>query len=199
MNNSQPLIQVSEVIKKSDQGITRPFICRDDSGRQLWVKGAELSKPELAAEWISACLAKEWGLPIAPFGLVYIDPLLIEYSSMPEISSLGSGIGFGSYHVEGAVELDYPESLKIDSELRADILLFDYWIQNEDRTLGENGGNPNLLLHIPEGDVVIIDHNLAFDVSFAKETLFGTHVFRDFRQKWTGEYIKTHQKKLLDI
>jgi hypothetical protein len=193
------LIQINEVVKKSTQGVTRPFICRDDVGRQLWVKGAELTAPELAAEWICAQLALEWGLPLAPCSLVYIDPSLIEYSTMPEISTLGSGIGFGSFHVEGAMEMDFSHIQLVSTELAADILLFDYWVNNEDRTLGEHGGNPNLLFQLPEGNLIIIDHNLAFDREFSAKALFRGHVFGYLVSALDEDFIKKRKKKLLDI
>jgi hypothetical protein len=75
------------------------------------------------------------------------------------------------------------------------LLLLDLWIRNEDRTLSEHGGNPNLLLRPipplldddPEGAVWkdgarremlwAYDFNMAFDTKFNREQFFEVHVF----------------------
>lgn len=150
------MIEINEVIRRSEQGVTRPFVCRDEQGRQLWVKGPAWRSTELAAEWICARLAHLWGLPLAEYSLVSVADDLIRLSAIPQIASLGSGTGFGSFHAEGAAELDYADIQKIDITLQAEILLFDYWVQNGDRILGETGGNPNLLWQAHQGCELIL-------------------------------------------
>jgi len=71
------VVEINEVICRSTQGMSQPFICRDESGRKLWVKGSGWRSKELAAEWICAQLASEWGLPLADFSLVSVDDDLI--------------------------------------------------------------------------------------------------------------------------
>ncbi len=61
------MITIKEVICRSDQGVTHPFVCRDENGNQLWVKGAAWLAKDLIAEWICARIAKEWGLPVEWF------------------------------------------------------------------------------------------------------------------------------------
>ena len=193
------MIQVSEVIRRSDQGVTRPFICRDEEGRQLWVKGAAWSKSELVAEWICAQLALQWGLPLAEFDLAFVEPDIVAFSVVPEIASLGVGCGFGSIHAHGAAELNFSDISKIDIELRADLLLFDYWVQNEDRILGEGGGNPNLLLKVESFDLVVIDHNSAFDIEFNRNNFFENHVFSQSIEAWDEEFKKSRHEKILAL
>ena len=193
------MIEICEVIRWSDQGVTRPFICRDEQGRQLWVKGRAWSSKELAAEWVCARLAHLWGLPVAKFSLVTVADDLIRLSAVPQIASLGSGIGFGSFHVGGAAELDYTDVQKIDANLQAEILLFDYWVQNGDRILGDNGGNPNLLWQPHQDRLVVIDHNSAFARDFSASEFFQQHVFHDARAQWNSEFREQHQKKLLEL
>lgn len=62
-----------------------------------------------------------------------------------------------------------PESLK-------DLFMFDYWINNGDRTLTELGGNPNLYFNLVSGSLVVFDHNLAFDPGFSLEDHKRYHV-----------------------
>ncbi len=193
------MIEINQVIRRSDQGVSCPYICRDASGRQLWVKGSAWLASDLASEWICAQLAQEFGLPVAGFGLVSVASDLIEYSAISDIASLGAGIGFGSFHATGATELDYGDIEKIDKALLADVLLFDYWIHNDDRGLGEKGGNPNMLWKMPEEQLVLIDHNAAFDVEFTPPNFFKNHAFGAAHYYWDEEYRANRQKKLLAI
>jgi hypothetical protein len=124
---------------------------------------------------------------------------LVSWSNVPGIASLGSGIGFASIHETGASELDYGDIDGIAPQLRADILLFDYWVQNEDRKLGKKGGNPNLLWVALERRPVMIDHNLAFDVEFDSQILFTQHAFGADLETWDAGFRAKRQKKLLAI
>ncbi len=193
------IVEINEVICRSEQGMSRPFICRDEVGNQLWVKGAAWRSKELAAEWICARLAEELALPLAEFSLVSVDEDLICYSAVPEIASLGAGVGFGSFHESGAVEINYTDVAKIEEELRADILLFDYWVQNADRAMGSNGGNPNLLWHADREQVVVIDHNAAFEDGFSKEEFFAKHIFRESLTQWSATFRESRQQKILEL
>jgi len=58
--------------------------------------------------------------------------------------------------------------------------MFDWWVHNGDRTLTDLGGNSNLLWNPNSGgQLVVIDHNLAFDPAFSKEAFCRLHVFAD--------------------
>jgi hypothetical protein len=43
-------------------------------------------------------------------------------------------------------ELTTAQLEKIPDAIQLDILAFDWWVHNADRTLTENGGNPNLFI-----------------------------------------------------
>lgn len=131
--------------------------------------------------------------------MVSIANELIKYSAISDIASLGSGIGFGSFHAEGAIELNYGDIEKISEELRADILLFDFWIQNDDRCLGTNGGNPNMLWKAPQNELILIDHNNAFNTQFQSQEFFNSHAFGAAKDYWDKEYLADRQRKLLAI
>lgn len=193
------MIDIKQVIRRSDQGVTQPFICLDENDRQLWVKGSAWLGRDLVAEWLCAQLAEEFELPMAEFDLVSVPDELIEYSAITGIASLGSGIGFASIHVSGAAELDFGDIEKVPAELQADVLLFDYWIHNADRCLGEKGGNPNLLWQVLDGRLIMIDHNCAFDAAFESAQFFENHVFKDAKLLWNKGYRKIREKKLLVI
>ena len=49
-------IQIVEIIGRSTQGITRPFICRGEDGHIYFVKGRGAGKRSLICEWIAGNL-----------------------------------------------------------------------------------------------------------------------------------------------
>ncbi|MDX9944074.1 MAG: hypothetical protein RBS35_04675, partial [Azonexus sp.] len=57
------------------------------------------------------------------------------------------------------------------------MLVFDWWLHNEDRYLTELGGNPNLLWDIQAEQLAVIDHNQAFDPDFDTAHFLASHVF----------------------
>lgn len=50
-------------------------------------------------------------------------------------------------------------------------------VRNEDRTLSELGGNPNLFWDVTNDQLVVIDHNQAFDAEFSVESFLDAHAF----------------------
>lgn len=62
--------------------------------------------------------------------------------------------------------------------LQRQVLAFDWWIRNGDRTLSANGGNPNLFWNVEQAQLVVLDHNLAFDDSFSSGDFLALHAFR---------------------
>ncbi|WOG27749.1 hypothetical protein P6910_24910 [Endozoicomonas sp. 8E] len=71
----------------------------------------------------------------------------------------------------------------VPEQLQNDVLVFDRWIRNEDRTRG----NTNLLWAPREDRLVIIDHNLAFDPDFTGESFFKYHVFNSAQGRIFGD------------
>ncbi len=67
--------------------------------------------------------------------------------------------------------------------LQRDILVFDWWLHNLDRTLG----NPNLLWHSERSELVVIDHNQAFDPVFTVGDFLAHHLFAGQRDKVFGD------------
>jgi len=168
------LIEVEEILGRSEQGATHPFICRCSDDKIYFVKGADATRSSQVHEWIAAHMASEFGLPIAPFKMVNVVP---DLASSPEAKGLGCGPAFGSQKI-GVTELNYSMIDEVPEQQQRDVFAFDWWIKNEDRVLTETGGNPNLFW-VPEEDrMVVIDHNLAFDPEFSKNDFLNYHVFR---------------------
>lgn len=189
------MLELQEVIKKSDQGYGDAYYCQGEDGQHYWVKGLAALRDYQANEWIAANLATLLGLPIAHFCLVNVSEELYLY--LPEDFKTGIGYGpvFASQHVEGSSELIQMLLDSVPVEIKRKLLLFDYWIQNEDRTVG----NPNLLW-IPETErLVVIDHNLAFDESFDEVRFFGDgndgHIFRSVKEDLFSDLVVIAEQK----
>ncbi|MRW84362.1 hypothetical protein GJ698_09715 [Pseudoduganella sp. FT26W] len=170
-------LTVIEILGRSQEGRTEPYICRCDDGEIYFVKGKAATRRGLIAEWLCAELGSQLGLPIAPYAIATVPDELIEADLSGAYQDLGRGHAFASSRI-GTTELNRTHLSYIPLSLRRDVLLFDWWINNADRNMTEVGGNPNLLWKPTEvGKLVIIDHNLAFDPDFDPAEFFRMHVF----------------------
>jgi len=108
------------------------------------------------------------------------------------VSDLGEGLVFGSENIDDVQEFgfsDLAHTIRNQSDIARWTLLFDWWVQNADRTLGENGGNPNLLVRMSDFSVNIIDHNMAFDREWDENVFFSDHVFGQMRSQSSREWL----------
>lgn len=140
-----------------------------------FVKGRAASARSLICEWLGGHLAKAFGLPIPEFAIALAPPELLELH--PQGGDLGSLPLFASRKVEHVQEFSISHLDDVDAGLQRDVLAFDWWIHNGDRTLTTHSGNPNLLWDIDAHKLVVIDHNLAFEVGFDARSFGETHVF----------------------
>lgn len=185
--------QVVEIIERCAEGtcVSRPFRVRADDGNLYWIKGCGLgwNRYELCFELLAAKLARELSLPIAGYEILDVPQVLLEYCAVPGIRDLSAGPAFGSLHAEDTFSLPPVEVPAVPQELRWKILLFDWWIQNEDRILGESGGNVNLLWNPAAQQITIIDHNNAFDNEFNESSFFHNHVFGIEREQIPASFL----------
>lgn len=182
------MIEIVEVIRRSEQGATRPYICKGDNGKTYYVKGFDAGRRSLICEWIAGNLAKRIDLPIAPFEIAYVSDELIA-AAPAEYEDLGTGEVFASLEIP-ATELSYSNISQVPQTLQQDILVFDWWVRNGDRTLTELGGNPNLLWEPSNKKVVIIDHNQAFDFDLDRKILLSSHVFGESTRSLTSDFFR---------
>ena len=189
--------QVVEIIERCAKNtcVTRPFRVRADDGNLYWIKGCGgWNRKDLCFELLAARIATELGLPVAGFEILGVPQAILEFCVMPGIKDLQAGPAFGSLHVDDAVSLPPVAVKKVPEELRWKILLFDWWIQNEDRTLGRAGGNVNLLWNAEDNQLTVIDHNIAFDNEFSESKFFKNHVFRKERGQIPTEFLLEQQE-----
>lgn len=186
-----PKISVIEFIRRINEGSTKPFLCRCDDDNLYVVKSMPLMPPKhLLAEFISACLASDLGLPLPDFNIVYIPEEILEFS--PELSKeVTSGYAFATRYIENAVSLSFAQSRNeqvVPIEEQKSIYLFDRWIMNGDRSLTDKGGNVNILYDVEHDRYYLIDHNLAFDQNAVAED-FDYHVYSHKSRSWVFDMV----------
>lgn len=171
-------IEIDEVLRRSEQGATEPYICRGSDGKLYFVKGKGAGYDSLVKEWVAGQLARRLGLPVPPFDLVNVPRELYEAGRDGPLRDLGSGLLFGSQNMENVNEISLVNTQEAGVELKRDIAAFDWWIRNGDRTLTEAGGNPNILWSETARGLFVIDHNLAFDDEVTLNSQLESHIFR---------------------
>jgi hypothetical protein len=188
------MIIIEEVIKRTEQGQTAPYLCRADDAQVYFVKSGALTKHELVAEWLAAHMAKTVGLPIPAFNLAEVPEALCDRRMGAWLKDLVPGVAFASQRVE-AGDFAWSMTGHVPSAQRALIAAFDWWIHNADRTLSALGGNPNLLWRqgAHGGEVVVFDHNLAFEIGFNAEAFLDSHVFADDLKLLASDWMAREQ------
>lgn len=191
------MLYIEEIIRKMEQGKTEPYLCRDSNQEMYVVKRLTATFDGCIKEWICARLAKEFGLPIPPFNLAEIDECLVEYN-YEHRNDLGEGIAFASKFVEDLQEVNYSLLNEVQIEVLKDLYVFDYWIKNADRTLSESGGNPNLFYKQSTNEIVVVDHNLAFDSDFKVQDHESIHVSARFWPEQLGLFDMDEYKSRME-
>ena len=199
-------LTIVEVIKRSEQGRTEPYICRGNDGEVYFVKGRSATRQDLINEWMCANLAQALGLPIAPFAIAEVPQDLMDADLTGWLKDLGVGPVFASRKVMGQ-DLTASQVPHVPLAVRQDVLVFDWWVRNNDRHLTALGGNVNLLWkpHVYEEDtqtdtgLVVIDHNLALDKAFSTQEFCESHVFADDLAITFSDFVlrQTYSSRLL--
>ena len=170
--------EIIEVFERADQGYANAYRCGADDGNSYYVKSQGTTWRGLVCEWVTARLALVVGLPIAPFAQVFLDEGFAQFLQRDGNRHLVAGLAFGSQVAQHTREFEPALLPKCTAEFRRDLVAFDWWVHNADRTLGDYSGNPNLLWDTERAMPVVIDHNMAFDVEFEPGKFLETHIFQ---------------------
>ena len=189
-------LEIIEIRDRTSQGVTKPFKCLASDGNEYFVKGKSLGVRDSIKEWLGGCLAKSFGLPVPNFCAVRIDIELLKLKGNEALKDLGEGPAFASKKVPLANELRHHLINSIPVQLQKDLVTFDAWVFNEDRTLTKLGGNPNLLW--ASNKLHVIDHNNGFDETFDPVSFQQTHVFCNRMPEILGDIIERqrYQEKM---
>lgn len=181
-------VTITEILSRSEQGVTCPFLCRANNDLLYYVKGRYAGNRSLCCEWIGGSMGRLMGLPIPDFRIAEVPPALVDGSSRADAADLGIGPVFASELVEGAQEIAFADLADIAEDLKRKVLLFDWWVRNEDRSLTQFGGNPNLLRTAATDELRVIDMNLAFDDTFEESRFWQSHLFAGLATNWPDEF-----------
>lgn len=155
--------EIVEVVRPITSGVTQPYLCLLSDDRLYAVKGRGALRTGLIAEVVSGWLGKRLGIPIPDFGLAKVPRMMSDHHLDGDFDhSIGRGTVFASLWREPFDMITMPALPNLNVEILAKIYVFDHWIKNGDRTLSDHGGNPNLMIDLDSGDLIAIDHNLAF-------------------------------------
>lgn len=169
---STEILEIMELLGPSEQGAEHPYLCRAEDGHLYYVKGRQTNRSSLWYEWICAALAREFGLQVPDFRLVHVCQELLDEAPR-EWRDLGAGVAFGSQQHASSVWLEKNLFDRIPDHIQRDVLVFDWWVRNTDR----QKHNPNLLWDPATQELVVIDHNLAFDPDFSASGFLENHLF----------------------
>lgn len=214
----KPTITLTEILGRSEQGMTRPFICRGGLFDIFYVKGDYAGRRSLCCEWVANRLVQlvlpSAPLGVPPFEMAEVPEALVRGSARKDIRDLGEGLVFASWQILDAQELTWSAAQGWPEDTMALLLLLDLWLQNEDRSLSALGGNPNLLAtqigpisdDDPEGALWkdeprremlwAYDFNLAFDEDFSRERFFRVHVFGEALRQWPAGFRERMEPRL---
>lgn len=176
--------QITRYVTPLREGGSVPAIVEaDDSGTYVAkFSGAAQGPRALAAEVIAAELARELALPIPQTTLVELPPALVRSEPDPELQQLlekSVGLAFAIDYLPGAMVYDPGAGRVISGELASEIVWFDAWITNIDRT----AKNTNLLWW--HNKLWLIDHGAS---------LYIHHTWENSHQHAEGRFspIKHH-------
>ena len=167
------MLEIVEILHPAEQGRNKAFFCRGEDDQLYYVKGKHAGRRRQCCEWVVGNLAKEFGLPVPTFHLVSIpEDLLAE--ARPEFQSLGAGVAFASEAQSHAQWFEPSFVNEVPEDLRTDVLVFDWWVQNDDRLQD----NPNLLWDAKSRGLHVIDHDSAFSPDFFPSLFRNYHIFQ---------------------
>lgn len=165
-------VSIEEIIRKMKQGLTQPYLCNADDHNSYVVKGSNATCAGLVKEWIVAHLGEEFGLPIPPFKIAWLDHALVQYNSF----DIEAGYCFASLYKPNIQEITFNQIEGLNKNLLKDLFVFDYWIKNNDRNLTQYGGNANFFFDQGSKDAFVLDHNLSFANDFDLQAHKTQHV-----------------------
>ncbi len=83
-------------------------------------------------------MAEAFGLPVAPFRIAEVQEALIDIAP-PEFVELGAGYVFASQAVPNSLELSWTSLESVVPDQQLDVIVFDWWARNQDRTFCPRG------------------------------------------------------------
>lgn len=177
-------VTITRYVTPLREGGSLPAIVEadDDGTYVLKFRGAGQGHRALIAELVAGQIGHALGLPVPEIVLAQLDPVLGRSEPDPEIQALivaSGGLNLGLDYLPGSIAYDPALPPPPDAAMAADVVWFDAYISNVDRT----ARNTNLLLWHKE--LWLIDHGAS---------LYFHHSWDDFMARGKGRFpqIKDH-------
>ena len=178
------MLEIVEILRPAEQGRNKAFICRGEDDQLYFVKGKNAGRRRQCCEWVVGNLARKFEIPIPEFHLVTIPENLIA-EAKPEFQIIGAGIAFASEAQNHAQWFEPSFINEVPESLRLDVLIFDWWVKNDDRLQD----NPNLLWDAKSHSLHVIDHDSAFGPDFFPTVFCNYHIFQKDLQRVFGDIV----------
>jgi hypothetical protein len=179
-----PILEIVEILRPAEQGRNKAFLCRGEDEQLYYVKGQNAGRNRQCCEWVAGNLAKAFGLPIPEFRLVTIPKSLLR-DAPSEFQQIGVGIAFASEEQRVSHWFERSYVRKVPKQLRLDVLVFDWWVKNDDRLQD----NPNLLWDQQSQRLHVIDHDSAFSRDFFPTGFRNYHIFHEDWESVFGDLV----------
>jgi hypothetical protein len=152
-----PIVRATRYIAPLREGGSLPGLMEADDDGTYVVKfrGAGQGPKALVAEWVGGEIGRALGLPVPEMVLVELDPAFARLEMDPEIQHLlraSDGLNVGLDFLPGSITYDPLVPPRIEADLAAEVVWFDAFITNIDRT----ARNTNMLTW--HGRTWLIDH-----------------------------------------
>ena len=113
------MLEVTEIIRKLEQGRTEPYLCGTNDGNEYVVKGNTALGKGRISETICAHIGKAFELPIPDFEIIDVPEYLLEYDPVLK-REIGCGPAFASRFIPQLQEVNLTVITKIDNLLLQD-------------------------------------------------------------------------------
>ncbi|RFU62968.1 HipA family kinase [Peribacillus glennii] len=156
-NKLSPIKYMRPVNKKGRSEIaqSQPQIIFMNNGKEYLVKFKNNPQGNrmLMSEYVGTLLAQHLGLPTIPFEIVYVPKEFITENKLDSFQ-FKHGNQFASLYIENCSGLWFQPNKEqvINREMLAGIVVFDFWLRNEDRDasniLLQPSPKPNFYIHM---------------------------------------------------
>lgn len=182
-------VRATRYVTPLREGGSLPAIVEaDDDGMYvLKFRGAGQGPRALIAELIAGEIGRALGLPVPEIVFVALDPEIASGEPDPEIQALveaSGGINLALDYLPGAAAYDSLTPLQPDEALASDVVWFDAYVTNVDRT----PRNPNMLVW--HRKLYLIDHGAA---------LYFHHAWGDYRAQSRSPFARIADHDLLPL
>lgn len=179
-------VQVTRYVTALREGGSVPAVVEadDDGTYVLKFRAAGQGRKVLIAELLAGEIARTLGLPVPEIVFAQLDPALGRSEPDPELQApilASAGLNLALDFLPGAFGFD-PLATPPPADLAADIVWFDAFVTNVDRTVR----NPNLLTW--HRKLWLIDHGAA---------LYIQHTWHDYRSRSTSRFSQIRDHILL--